>query len=93
MNNSRYTDIPKDNFDLVIHAGEPNRSEFFSALIIEKVSLDTSYPVYQEQTLHGTNRDIVLNSADGKYYRRKQARQTQLAEQTEQLLLIIVLGQ
>ena len=47
LNNSRYTDIPKDNFDLVVHAGEPNRSEFFSALIVEKVSLDKSYPVYQ----------------------------------------------
>ena len=47
LNNSRYTDIPKDNFDLVIHAGEPNRSEFFSALIVEKVSLDESYPIYQ----------------------------------------------
>ena len=46
LNNSRYTDVPKDNFDLVIHAGEPNRSEFFSAIIIEKVSLDASFPVY-----------------------------------------------
>ena len=82
LNNSRYTDVPKDNFDLVIHAGEPNRSEFFSAIIIEKVSLDDSFPVYlRADTSWYQPGDIVLNSADGKYYRRKQAGQTQ-AEQT-----------
>ena len=79
LNNSRYTDIPKDNFDLVIHAGEPNRSEFFSALIVEKVSLDESYPIYQlADTTNYKPGDIVLNDADGKYYKRKSPTQTTL---------------
>lgn len=79
LNNSRYTDIPKDNFDLVVHAGEPNRSEFFSALIVEKVSLDKSYPVYQlSDTTSYKPGDIVLNEADGKYYKRKAESQTTL---------------
>ena len=67
LNNSRYTDIPKDNFDLVIHSGEPNRSEFFSAIIIEKVSLDESYPSYLlNETPNYLQGDIVLNTNDGK---------------------------
>ena len=82
LNNSRYTDIPKDNFELMIHSGEPNRSEFFSALIIEKVSLDSSYPVYSLADTTGYYAgDIVLNSSDGKYYRRKETGQSQ-AEQS-----------
>jgi hypothetical protein len=82
LNNSRYTDIPKDNFELIIHSGEPNRSEFFSALIIEKVSLDSSYPVYSLADTTGYYAgDIVLNSSDGKYYRRKETGQSQ-AEQS-----------
>ena len=82
LNNSRFTDIPKDNFDLVVHAGEPNRSEFFSAILIEKVSLDESYPTYQlSETPNYLQGDIVLNSGDGKYYRRKNTGQS-TAEQT-----------
>jgi hypothetical protein len=77
LNNSRYTDIPKDNFDLVIHSGEPNRSEFFSAIIVEKVSLDESYPSYQlSETPNYLQGDIVLNTNDGKYYRRKNTGQS-----------------
>ena len=37
---------PRDNFDLLVHKGEPNRSEFFSAIVIEKVSIDTPHPIY-----------------------------------------------
>ena len=77
LNNSRYTDIPKDNFDLVVHSGEPNRSEFFSAILIEKVSLDESYPSYQlSETPNYLQGDIVLNTSDGKYYRRKNTGQS-----------------
>ena len=72
LTNSKFTEIPKDNFDLVIHSGEPNRSEFFSAILIEKVSLDASYPTYDiAQTANYLQGDIVLNNADGKYYRRR----------------------
>ena len=77
LNNSRYTDIPKDNYDLVIHSGEPNRSEFFSAILVEKVSLDESYPTYLlSNTTTYVKGDIVLNSNDGKYYRRKETGQS-----------------
>tara|TARA_B100001057_G_scaffold91069_1_gene87382 strand:+ start:16921 stop:25755 length:8835 start_codon:yes stop_codon:yes gene_type:complete len=72
LNNSRFTDIPKDNFDLVIHSGEPNRSEFFSAILVEKVSLDSSYPTYSlGETPNYVAGDIVLNTSDEKFYRRK----------------------
>ena len=82
MSNSKYTEIPKDNYDLVIHSGEPNRSEFFSAIVIEKVSMDSSYPVYQlGSTPTYEIGDIVLNPSDNKYYRRKVSGQTTI-EQT-----------
>ena len=72
LSNSRYTDIPTDNYDLFIHTGEPNRSEGFSALVLEKVSIDDSYPTYSLANIstyvQGTT---VYNTSDKKYYRRK----------------------
>ena len=72
LSNSRYTDIPKDNYDLFVHAGEPNRSESFSAVVIEKVSIDKSHPTYDmNDTANYTAGDVVLNPYDKKYYKRK----------------------
>ena len=72
LSNSRYTEIPKDNYDLFVHAGEPNRSESFSAIIIEKVSIDKSYPTYDMNSTATYNAgDVVLNPYDHKYYKRK----------------------
>ena len=72
LSNSRFSEIPTDNYDLFVHAGVPNRSEFFSAIVLEKVSLDVPYPVYNlSNTSTYVKGDIVLNSGDGKYYRRK----------------------
>jgi hypothetical protein len=72
LSNSRFTEIPEDNYDLFVHTGEPNRSEFFSALIIEKVSLDSPHPVYAFADLSNyTAGMIVLNLNDNKYYKRK----------------------
>ena len=72
LSNSRYTDIPVDNYDLFIHTGEPNRSEGFSAVVVEKVSLDASYPTYSlaniASYIQGTT---VYNTSDKRYYRRK----------------------
>ena len=76
LSNSRFSEIPTDNYDLIVHAGVPNRSEFFSAIVLEKVSLDSPYPVYSHATaVHSTKfyvkDDIVLNTGDSKYYKRK----------------------
>lgn len=72
LSNTRHTDIPKDNYDLVVHTGEPNRSESFSAIILEKVSIDTSYPTYNlGDTPSYMAGDIVYNPNDKKYYKRK----------------------
>lgn len=72
LSNSRFTQIPEDNYKLTIHAGEPNRSEFYSAIIIEKVSLDQSHPAYDiDNVLLYKKGDVVLNPSDKKYYRRK----------------------
>ena len=84
LSNSRFTELPADNFDLFVHAGVPNRSEFFSAIVLEKVSLDVDHPVYAladvSTYLKG---DIVLNSNDGKYYKRKDS--TVTAKETARL--------
>lgn len=72
LSNSRYTEIPKDNYDLFIHTGEPNRSESFSAIVIEKVSLDVSYPIYSLADIQSYSQgDVVYNSSDNRYYKRK----------------------
>ncbi|MDC1446344.1 hypothetical protein N8344_00065 [bacterium] len=77
LSNSRYTDIPRDNYDLFVHAGEPNRSESFSAIVIEKVSLDKSYPTYdQNDTATYKAGDIILNTQDNKHYKRKTSVET-----------------
>ena len=77
LSNSRFTEIPEDNYNLFVHAGEPNRSEFFSALIIEKVSLDSPHPIYTFADLSDYSAGmIVLNSNDGKYYKRKSSELT-----------------
>jgi hypothetical protein len=69
--NTSKSEIPSDNYDLFIHAGEPNRSESFSAIIIEKVSLDEQYPSYKLLDTEGyLDGDIVLRHNDKKYYRR-----------------------
>ena len=72
LSNSRFSEIPTDNYDLFVHAGVPNRSEFFSAIVLEKVSLDKPYPVYSlANAASYIKGDIVLNSGDSKYYKRK----------------------
>ena len=77
MSNSKYTEIPKDNYELIIHSGEPNRSEFFSAIVIEKVSMDNAHPVYSlANTPNYKIGDIVYNTSDKKYYKRKTEGQT-----------------
>jgi hypothetical protein len=87
MTNSKYTEIPKDNYDLVIHSGEPNRSEFFSAIVIEKVSLDSPHPVYSKaNTMTYLKGDIVLNEFDGKYYRRIAESQTAKEQQSSPII-------
>ena len=72
LSNSRFTELPEDNFDLFVHSGVPNRSEFFSAIVIEKVSTAKKHPVYALADV-GTyfKGMVVLNSQDGKYYKRK----------------------
>jgi hypothetical protein len=72
LSNSRFTELPADNYDLVVHAGVPNRSEFFSAIVLEKVSLDLAHPVYALADVSTYYKGLVaLNSSDGKYYKRK----------------------
>jgi hypothetical protein len=72
LSNSRFTSIPEDSYKLKVHKGEPNRSEFYSAIVIEKVSLDTSHPAYDTDDLQTyTKGTVVLNTSDKKYYRRK----------------------
>ena len=72
LSNSRFTELPADDFDLFVHSGVPNRSEFFSAIVLEKVSLDLAHPTYAFANLSTyVKGDIVLNSGDGKYYKRK----------------------
>jgi len=72
LSNSRFTELPEDNFDLFVHAGVPNRSEFFSAIVLEKVSLDVKHPTYSFADISTYIKgDIVLNLNDGKYYKRK----------------------
>lgn len=72
LSNSRYTELPTDNFNLFVHSGVPNRSEFFSAIVLEKVSIEDKYPVYAYADLASyVEGDIVLNSNDNKYYKRK----------------------
>jgi len=74
---SKYTEIPTDNYDLFIHASVPNKTENFSAITIEKVSLDKVYPNYDIlNTTEYLVGDIVINPSDGKYYKRKANGQT-----------------
>ena len=81
--NSKYTQIPSDNYNLFIHTSVPSRSENFSAITIEKVSLDKLYPTYSiDNTADYMVGDIVVNPNDGKYYKRKIAGQTE-KEQTQ----------
>ena len=64
--------MPEDNFDLFVHAGLPNRSEFFSAIVIEKVSTALDHPVYALSDVATYFKGmVVLNTTDGKYYKRK----------------------
>lgn len=77
LSNSRFTDIPKDNYDLFVHVGEANRSENLSGIVIEKVSIDNQYPTYDIiNTASYKVGDIVINPYDKQYYRRKVAGQT-----------------
>lgn len=75
--NSRYTEIPSDNYELFVHTGEASRSLNLSGIVVEKVSLDNQYPTY---TIADTNSykigDVVVNPSDGKYYKRKVDSQT-----------------
>lgn len=81
MSNSKYTEIPKDNYELVIHSGEPNRSEFFSAIVIEKVSMDSPHPNYElGHTPVYKIGDIVRNPYDKKYYKRRINGQTTIEQ-------------
>ena len=77
--NTSKSEIPSDNYDLFIHSGEPNRSEGFSAIIIEKVSLDEQYPFYSNEDV-GTyfKGDIVIRTQDNKHYKRKVDAPTEL---------------
>jgi hypothetical protein len=77
LSNSRFTELPADNYDLVVHAGVPNRSEYFSAIVIEKVSLDKAHPVYDIDDVDDYYKGlIVLNGKDNKYYKRKVTTET-----------------
>lgn len=79
--NSKYSEIPSDNYNLFIHASVPSRTENFSAITIEKVSLDKQYPTYSiDNTADYLVGDIVINPNDGKYYKRKIAGQTDKEE-------------
>ena len=79
FSNTSKSEIPTDNYDLFIHAGEPNRSESFSAIIIEKVSLDAQHPFYTNLNTAVYNKgDVVLRASDQKYYKRKAVEQTDL---------------
>ena len=70
--NSRFTELPEDNFDLFVHAGVPNRSEFFSAIVVEKVSTALEHPVYALSDVATYFKGlVVLNTTDSKYYKRK----------------------
>jgi hypothetical protein len=72
LSNSRFTELPTDNYDLVVHAGVPNRSEYFSAIVLEKISLDKAHPVYALGDVSTYYKGlVVLNTADKKYYKRK----------------------
>ena len=72
LSNSRFTELPEDNFDLFVHDGVPNRSEFFSAIVVEKVSTAAAHPVYAlADTSTYYKGLVVLNTSDGKYYKRK----------------------
>ena len=70
FDNTSKSEIPSDSYELFIHSGEPNRSESFSAIIVEKVSLDAKHPVYSNLDTYNKG-DIVLRNSDMKYYRRK----------------------
>lgn len=70
--NSRYTDIPTDNYDLFVHIGESNRSENLSGIVIEKVAINNQYPTYDiNEAANYLVGDVVINPFDKKYYKRK----------------------
>ena len=74
LSNSSKSEIPSDNYNLFVHSGEPNRSESFSAVVLEKVSLDAGYPTYSLFDIITYNAgDIVYRASDQKYYKRKKA--------------------
>lgn len=76
--NSKYGEIPSDNYNLFVHSSVPNKTESFSAITIEKVSMDKMYPTYSvDNTAEYLVGDIVLNQNDGKYYKRKILGQTE----------------
>ena len=78
LRDSKYIEIPSDNYDLFIHSSVPDKSENFSAITVEKVSMDKIYPIYDIlETANYLIGDIVINPSDGKYYKRKSAVQTQ----------------
>ena len=82
--NSSKAEIPSDNFELFIHSGEPNRSEGFSAIILEKVSLDAQYPNYTNaDTFSYEKNDTVYRGSDKKYYKRKTTGQSQLESERQ----------
>ena len=77
FSNSNNSEIPSDNYELFVHSGEPNRSESFSAIVLEKVALNTSYPTYTlSETANYLAGETVYREADGKYYKRKSAGQS-----------------
>lgn len=83
LHDSKYIEIPSDNYDIFIHSSVPNRAENFSAVTIEKVSMDKIYPTYDiNETSNYLVGDIVVNPNDKKYYKRKSATQTE-KEQTQ----------
>ena len=76
--NSKYTPIPSDNYDLFVHASVPSKSENFSAITIEKVSLDALHPTYNiNDTADYKIGEVVINPNDKKYYKRKTNGQTE----------------
>ena len=70
--NSRYTDIPSDNYDLFVHVGEANRSETLSGIVVEKIAINNMYETYDiNEASNYVVGDVVINPYDKKYYKRK----------------------
>jgi hypothetical protein len=72
LTNSRYTDIPSDNYNLFVHIGEANRSENLSGIVLEKIAINNQYPTYDiNDAANYLVGDVVINPYDKKYYKRK----------------------